>query len=448
MSTQYINKVNELLKNKKYDQSLDILFDNIKDITKWSYKLTHSDEIQKDPSFDNFKYIIELLLESQKYVSLDGKYEMNNNDAKYLICIGDSVYKLKLFVLYIILFYIQTRSVKKDSFVGIDYEFNNRKIALMQSCFFCKNTQNIVWIINPIELDQIGSKILVDFLMTRRSIYKILHGSDSLDVPYMYQDMFNNDKKKIQKFTSRLIDTRFLCEYYRLIDNPEEKKCSLYDALLLFNTISKEKYNQLNEISDIAGPIQDISWNIHKISSFNIKYAYYDVIFLKRFLFDIFKMAKIHIHDKYKSFKYIPVLTRFVLQEKHEGFNIIINAKKEIDPINNYIIKYKDTNWTLVSLFNKIIDHLILPEINCDLYYVININLFKTPLTLVFKKIIYYLVSTQYTIYINKNEIYQIEYDLNGFYDELLKYKYYRFINILKMFQNVAQLKIHELLNK
>ncbi len=34
----------------------------------------------------------------------------------------------------------------------------------------------------------------------------------SLDIPYMYNVMFNGDKDTILKFTNNVIDTRFLCD--------------------------------------------------------------------------------------------------------------------------------------------------------------------------------------------------------------------------------------------
>lgn len=425
------------------DEVINEMYKNIQTITLFLKVMIKGHTSTTMQIYKKFEGLVYKLIDAIQASMVDGDKEMNNNSEKFYVCIGDTNTKLKLFTIYVTLYYTKSIFANKKSFVGIDYEFNNRKIALMQLCFNVpeQTSPNVMWIINPSELDGVELGILVDFLMIRLSIYKILHGCDSLDAPYMYQQMFQNDTKKIQKFTSRVIDTRFLCEYYKLMQGPE-KKCSIYDALLFFKTISEEKYKALNEISDMAGPIQDISWNVHKLSSFNVKYAYYDVLFLKRFLFDIFKVAKETMPNKYKSFKYIPVITRFVLQEKHELSHIVADAKKDIDPINNYLIKQHETNVTLVTIFNKVIENLILKEFNCNINDILAITFIKTPFMLILKKIVYYLTTTQFTTYINKNEIYKATFSLNKMYDDMNSVKYYRFVKFLKVFEKDATEKI------
>ena len=58
-----------------------------------------------------------------------------------------------------------------------------------------------------------------------------------------FVDNFNDFKKFMKKF----VDTRFLCEYLKgSIDS--NKKCTIYEALNYFGTISNDKLNYLNEI--------------------------------------------------------------------------------------------------------------------------------------------------------------------------------------------------------
>ena len=145
--------------------------------------------------------------------------------------------------------------------------------------------------------------------MRNKCSFKILHGCDSLDLPYMYDILFKGDKDTIFDFTSRIIDTRFLCEYYRA-SIEDEKKCSIYDALLYFETINMQKFEYLNNTHDYMGPVQDISWNIHKMSSHHVKYALYDVLFLKHFLSNIYSLANKNTPHIYKSY-YLFIQVRY-----------------------------------------------------------------------------------------------------------------------------------------
>ena len=70
---------------------------------------------------------------------------------------------------------------KDRSYVGIDYEFRNREIALMQINFESKETRYIC-IVNPGKFDELQMKYLIE-LMINMKIVKIFHGADSLDIP-------------------------------------------------------------------------------------------------------------------------------------------------------------------------------------------------------------------------------------------------------------------------
>ena len=103
-------------------------------------------------------------------------------------------------------------------------------------------------------------------------IKKILHGSDSLDIPYMYNQLLDKDPEKIISFTKTMIDTRFLCEYYKLTkSDPSNNKCSIYDeesdrsAIYYFNVISEKQQEKLSDVLKSMPPPHDIVWNIHKM---------------------------------------------------------------------------------------------------------------------------------------------------------------------------------------
>ena len=116
-------------------------------------------------------------------------------------------------------------------YIGIDYEYTNKKIQLAQLNFEHNIAlESFIMIISPGELESSIMKNFVDLIICNKYIRKILQGADSLDIPYMYQIMLQDDPDKIIAFTQTLIDTRFLCEYYKLTRNEEsDDKCSIYD---------------------------------------------------------------------------------------------------------------------------------------------------------------------------------------------------------------------------
>ena len=54
---------------------------------------------------------------------------------------------------------------------------------------------------------------------------KILHGGESLDIPYLF-DQVLKDKKLIKSFCKNLFDTKYLCEYGH-IEKGFNGKCSI-----------------------------------------------------------------------------------------------------------------------------------------------------------------------------------------------------------------------------
>src|SRR5690606_32943201 len=169
----------------------------------------------------------------------------------------------------------------KKAYVGIDFEFNHRKIALCQLGFFPQRNKKFIWLVNPTLFTEDQTTMFIENVFISQYIRKILHGCDSLDIPYIFNELFLNDTTYIYKFISKISDTRFMCEYYKLVTDSFDNKCSIYDSLLLFNIVDKQKYNELVDINESIGPIHDVSWDIKKISIIQTKYALYDVYYLK-----------------------------------------------------------------------------------------------------------------------------------------------------------------------
>jgi hypothetical protein len=384
----------------------------------------------------------------------------------YIITPVTDQIKIKLFCLYLIIYSFEatirniifTDVFNKKAHVGIDYEFNQRKIALMQlNCESVSDenldTYSYIWIVNPAEFDDKQIQILINQLMVNKHIYKILHGPDSLDIPYMYSEMFKNNKQTILDFTKKVLDTRFLCEYLR-ISIGEERKCSIYDALLYFGTISNEKYVDLVNTHDDMGPVQDISWNVHKMSSFHTKYALYDVLFLQHFLRDIF--IKVHNDTpKYvNSYKYATSLIRFIFVERRDVTSITEFCKEEINPINNYMIKIKGKNTTLITIYNNIIDGLKLRDTYnsksievIDMDFLLSVGYLKKTFSFLLKYIVYAIIVEEYDVYIKKETMMKKSLSIKTIYSQLEKYDFDRLLKLIKLFHKESRDKILSIYN-
>ena len=80
-------------------------------------------------------------------------------------------------------------NIKYKKLVGIDFEFNNinkkRKIALCQINFDTKESKNFIYLFYPPDLSDNQLKIFRD-LLNNKDIRFILHGGESLDLPYIF----------------------------------------------------------------------------------------------------------------------------------------------------------------------------------------------------------------------------------------------------------------------
>ena len=400
--------------------------------------------------------IAELFVENKVHVNNEFKDD-DRKQTSYHLIVCDNEQKIKLFVLYLLVYRFESfirmhkyKDKRRRTFVGIDYEFVRRKIALMQINFENIKTKdkmiNYLFIVNPSELNSIQMKLLVRKLMENKYIFKIFHGADSLDLPYTFDEMFNDNKVTIKKFMTKFVDTRFLCEYLKgSID--DNKKCTIYEALNYFGTISDSKLDHLNKTHDAMGPVQNISWDIHKLSKFHRNYAFYDVIYLPRLFSDIYKMAYNKTPDLYKFYRYLNEITRFVLSEKRQVTSIISDIKLEVDELNNNILKSGNNNFTLITIFNEISTSIKIDSIKFNSVLLLNINYFKSTITLLLKKIIYHILTNNYKIYINKTTKQKKKIHLNDFNEKLIKHNYVEIHNIVQLLYPEIKLKVNDYLH-
>jgi hypothetical protein len=275
--------------------------------------------------------------------------------------------------------YIETYNYK---YLCVDLEFNNLKVALMQLYFV---QDNIIWLIDPSDLFLKDNLIK---LFTNINIFKIFHGSESLDVPYIYNELLNKNLELIVKFNKKLIDTRFLCEYIKMLDL-NITKCSLYDCLLYFDTIDLEQFDYLNQITKKMGKIYYIKWDVKNIEEKPnlIKYAYNDVLYLKDLQQDIYKLIISKYSNYTTSFKYINEIMRFVYSERHLVSNVHVMCKKFTNRFNNNRFVYNKINLSFSELYSKLFQDLIILNINIS--FILKVGYVSNVMNFVFKYVLY-----------------------------------------------------------
>jgi hypothetical protein len=372
-------------------------------------------------------------------------------DTKYYVIQVNDETKIKLLVLYLIFFHYDARSYKtKKLYTGIDFEFNQSKIALCQIAFFSKRKNKIIWVFNPTMLNSQNTLYLIKYYFISKHVIKLVHGSDSLDVPYLFHEMFAGNTEFIYSYIINVIDTRFYCEYSKTSIDFTDKKCSIYDALLYFGTITQEKYDELQSITSTMGPIQDVRWNVMNMSSYNFKYSVYDVLYLYNFYKDINKKAKQETPKLYNSYMYIAEITKFVFLEKYKITDILVYIKQKIDPINNYLIKIKNKNITLITVYNNIIKDMIVKsdKLTFHINHYFGINYFKTHLSMLFKFITYSILLDSYIIYKNKDSKYIDKFDMHDLFDRFKDIHQYKIRTLLKHFYTTSLARIQSFMRE
>lgn len=358
---------------------------------------------------------------------------------------------INMFLVYSIFYYLDslyiysTDSTSKLS-IGLDFEFDNsiNKVALCQIGFYPQRFHRFIFIIDPKMLTDYQQELMINTIFIS-DIIRIVHGADGLDIPYIFEELFMRDSNKILKFTNTMIDIRYLCEYYKICVKHPDKKCSLYDALLYFKVINKKTYDNLNKIHEIISPVQDIQWNIHKLSSYHLKYVLFDVLYLKSLVMNIYSMSKKISPPIYEQLKFISNITRFIAYEKYGISNLLNSNKLLIDPMNNYFIHNHESK-TLISVYNEVITKLFIPSLDIKLSNLLEINGFKKTLTIMFKKVIYSILTNKYTIYKTKKEKANTTLMINNDVSQLLELKLDKLAVLLERINENARSVIIEII--
>jgi hypothetical protein len=315
--------------------------------------------------------------------------------------------------------FLQTSILNIDNkhFVGIDFEFNNVSreridVALMQINIENDSKDAYIFVINPEELNKDNHNILIK-LLTTKNIIKILHGAESLDIPYLFKQFFKN-KYEIDNFCNNFYDTKYLCEYSIIEDNIN-RKCSIYDLLLTYKIITEDKMNKLLKIEEDMGPIYNIKIDIHTMNMNIFKYSLYDVIYLPELIKKFLKKNIV-----YKNI--IPEITCLIYKYKKNIENEFNNLYTIINQMNLYFIKEDNKNIQTKILLNDIYELFSFTTSDNNRYLdkLIEINYFKKFINIIMKLYIYNYIYNNYTVYTNNNNIYNNK--LNVYINWLKKY--------------------------
>lgn len=297
------------------------------------------------------------------------------------VCKND---KLNKFLEKYILDFIKENVYK---IIGIDFEFNtkgkDRKIALCQINFEKNNDTSDIFLFYP---PFINKNIFIQ-LLTAPNIIKILHGAESLDIPYLFNNII--DEKNRNNFCNNLYDTRYLCEYYN-ISNLIDGKCKIYDLLLQMNVIDRHEYDELYKNDKLIGNIWEINIDVTNLIDENIiKYCVYDVKYLPQ-LFRKFP-------KNYIFMNIIPKLTciNFITRYNKKINDMFSNVSKyNLFKNNTYNMKYSD-------IYINIFYILMSNEIIYNLY---SINYFKKIIEIIIKNILYSNLNNNKLFELNLNK--------------------------------------------
>lgn len=326
------------------------------------------------------------------------------NKKTYKVYVAKNSTKIK----YMINYFNEFIKLKDIKAIGIDLEFNkvskyDRDVALIQlNLEILSKKQGFIFVLDPKMLNNIELNILIN-LLTVKNIIKILHGGESLDIPYLLNQLFNNDITLIRQFLENLYDTKYLCEYKHIINN-EKKKCSIYDLYKELDVITDKKFIYLYNIENIIGPIYLVNIKIENLSYKVLEYVVYDVLYLVS-LFE--KITKISINFN----KIIPEITRNIFFYKRIENKYFVQINEIVNKYNNYFILINNENIKLNDFY-----YFVIYSLNNKIYQqILNITYYKFFIEILYKYLIYIDISKKYTIYKEKKiKINKIEGNLTN----------------------------------
>jgi hypothetical protein len=357
---------------------------------------------------DNIKWDLILSGKKEFYPGLNSK--------TYYILKVDSDVKIKQMTNIIKTFNLSSQNIKNKHYLGIDYEFNkvsktDREVALMQINLENDSNDGYIFVLYPPELSKENNQILLD-LLTNKKIYKILHGSESLDIPYLFNQLLIT-KENIDNFCHGFYDTKYLCDYLHL-ESGVKGKCSIYNLLADNKVITEKKIIDLEKIEQKTGPIYLIEIKIHNMSDHILKYAFYDVIFLPELLKKFLSKSIVYT-------QIIPNISCLINKFKRNIEKEYLMLEEIIQTMNIYFIFDGNQLIFLKDIWETY--YWIMNDKNKYLEYLKEINYFKKFFEIVTKFIVYYNIMKFFKVYKNK-QILADPINNEKYYNWLLRYPY------------------------
>lgn len=311
----------------------------------------------------------------------------------------------------------------KNKFVGLDFEFNSspegKKIALFQINLESDSNNGVIYLFYPPDLDKNQLNILIE-LLTVKDIKKVLHGAESLDIPYLFKNIFVDDKLR-KLFCNNLFDTRYLCEYYHL-ENKINDKCKIYHILKQMKVIDEKIMNMLLENEEKMGPIYLIDIDVRKLDNFTMLYSAFDVLYLPALLQQFPK------NDIY--LKLLPEITCFNYIDRYE--DIFTKPFSElVGKVNNYYLKLENGNVKLIDIFQMY--YYWVDDRDNILTKLMEINYFKKFIEIFIKFVVYKNILKIYDVWENNETITNI---LNDFEKEDKRFSKIKLPNNFEKFFN------------
>ena len=405
-----------------------------------------------------------MTIENNYEFSLDGKKEMNvlQQDVVYYVNISVKPDLNVYFHAFILLFSIESLFTK-HMYVGVDFEYTNKKIQLAQLNFeHAVSLKSMIQMVSPSELGPVITENFITGIMCNRSIKKILHGSDSLDIPYVYSGLLDGDTDKIIEFTQALIDTRFLCEYYKLNrGHASDNKCAIYDqesdrsAIHYFKVVSDEQQEKLAELLEAMPAPHDIAWNIRKMPRSQVMYALYDVIFLKYFYYRMINVATMddssdaEKKSTIKMYKHIiPELTEFVYLENRDITTLKAKCKEEVDPVNNFFVRKHGNILKLIDIYKKVSVDLVTNNPHVDITKVTNVSHFRTTVNILIKRLVYGHVSQLCQVFKDKSTVWTDRMSNNLIHEFFEALELFHIGMMFKELDKIIELRIKQICSR
>jgi hypothetical protein len=293
-------------------------------------------------------------------------------------------------------------SKNKRRIIGFDIEFNTppgshneRVIAIFQIAFYFKKYVLVIFF-NPLLVNN-NTNRLITKLLTSQNIHKIGHGTDSLDVPAIYNYLSNTDD--IIAFTNTLYDTRFLCEFTNVITG--ERLCNIYHLIDKYKVVKPEQMEWLKVNEKKLGDFWRKKIDINNLSPELRDYSMYDALYLKKLI----------------------ILMKKDFTKSNYDFNLIIQATRLVFLLKREIIKLDDFSYLNICFLSnkkKLYDYFneVFLKFNQD---ILKIGYFKNQLIKILQLVFYIQICKNNPVYkssntlIDKTDIDKLEIILNKF---------------------------------